>query len=184
MMGYGIMQALKEVRGAFRLPTNNRCFSKAPNFLKQEFGKVERRRFFVRCGMKKKNRKHIWERPEIISTLSINDGCYYCHRKAGTWDHVVPQSKGGRDNVENLVPCCSSCNSRKGSKTLFEFRIHLRNNGLPGDFDTPDPRPIRGTLHGYSTDAQGGIETEFISDDGAMVTKEWIDRVYYNGNKP
>lgn len=35
-----------------------------------------------------------------------------------TIDHVLPRSKGGLSTLENLVPCCSSCNLKKGNKIL------------------------------------------------------------------
>jgi 5-methylcytosine-specific restriction endonuclease McrA len=28
-------------------------------------------------------------------------------------DHIIPLSRGGRSDRENLVPCCKDCNSRK-----------------------------------------------------------------------
>ena len=56
--------------------------------------------------------------------------CTYCdawHTKwiRGGWkvsvgDHVVPLSKGGKDFMENIVPCCFSCNCSKGAKILYE----------------------------------------------------------------
>lgn len=52
--------------------------------------------------------------------------CYYCgwelSLKNRTVDHVHPVSKKGNSDFENLVPCCSDCNKRKGFKTLEEFR--------------------------------------------------------------
>lgn len=45
--------------------------------------------------------------------------CAYCHkRKPLTQDHVIPLSKGGSHTIENVVPACRSCNSRKGAKLL------------------------------------------------------------------
>ena len=33
-----------------------------------------------------------------------------------TIDHLVPMSKGGSDELENLVSCCRRCNSKKNNK--------------------------------------------------------------------
>jgi hypothetical protein len=64
--------------------------------------------------------------------------------EADTWDHIVPRSLGGIGEVENLVPCCKPCNSRKCAKPLYKFRQYLKKKGMPCDFDTPDPKPIFG----------------------------------------
>jgi hypothetical protein len=53
--------------------------------------------------------------------------CWYCGTRMNPWqdfcvDHVMPRVHGGADTLENLVPCCSLCNERKGTKTVEEFR--------------------------------------------------------------
>ena len=59
--------------------------------------------------------------------------CYYCDDPISNWessigDHVIPISRGGRDVVENLVPCCShfsdnknNCQNSKHTKLLSEW---------------------------------------------------------------
>lgn len=45
--------------------------------------------------------------------------CQYCRHKVSfnefTFDHVIPQCEGGLSTWENVVVCCTDCNSRKGS---------------------------------------------------------------------
>lgn len=56
-----------------------------------------------------------------------NYECVYCSSKKNlTIDHVIPKSKGGSNHWTNLVTCCSSCNVRKGSKSLDEVGLKLR----------------------------------------------------------
>lgn len=47
--------------------------------------------------------------------------CLYCgnpfHRGELTRDHVVPISRGGRDEWQNVVTACWHCNVRKGNRT-------------------------------------------------------------------
>jgi 5-methylcytosine-specific restriction endonuclease McrA len=55
--------------------------------------------------------------------------CGYCGNRGGpsmTVDHVVPRSRGGRSAWENLVACCTDCNSRKRDRTPQEARMPLK----------------------------------------------------------
>lgn len=51
--------------------------------------------------------------------LFLRDGfsCVYCGDTSDlTFDHLIPRSRGGRTNWENIVTACSPCNLRKGGR--------------------------------------------------------------------
>ena len=52
--------------------------------------------------------------------------CQYCHaQEEMTFDHVLPRSRGGRTDWNNVVAACTRCNWRKGNRTLKEAGMHL-----------------------------------------------------------
>jgi 5-methylcytosine-specific restriction endonuclease McrA len=52
--------------------------------------------------------------------------CAYCGGAASTIDHVLPRSRGGRNEWANTVAACGRCNNRKGDRTPGEARMPLR----------------------------------------------------------
>jgi 5-methylcytosine-specific restriction endonuclease McrA len=46
--------------------------------------------------------------------------CQYCNRAAENIDHVVPRSRGGPHEWDNVVASCRSCNARKGDRLPSE----------------------------------------------------------------
>jgi len=55
-----------------------------------------------------------------------NFKCVYCDsNKNLTLDHLIPKSKGGKNDWLNLVTCCDSCNKRKGDKSPEESKMVL-----------------------------------------------------------
>lgn len=60
--------------------------------------------------------------------ILIRDGfkCVYCgDNKNLTLDHLIPKSKGGKNDWYNLVTCCDTCNKKKGDKTPEEAKMTL-----------------------------------------------------------
>ena len=53
--------------------------------------------------------------------------CQYCSAKENlTIDHVLPSSRGGSSTWENLVSCCTRCNTKKGNRTPDEAGLKLK----------------------------------------------------------
>ena len=46
-------------------------------------------------------------------------------------DHVVPISRGGRNDISNILPCCSPCNTDKSDLTLSEWASERTRQGKP-----------------------------------------------------
>jgi|TARA_B110001450_G_scaffold229008_1_gene229303 5-methylcytosine-specific restriction endonuclease McrA len=54
--------------------------------------------------------------------------CQYCgDRKDLTFDHLLPKSRGGLTDWNNVVTACSSCNVRKGGKLYKDCDLKLAN---------------------------------------------------------
>jgi 5-methylcytosine-specific restriction endonuclease McrA len=52
--------------------------------------------------------------------------CQYCGRQAENVDHVIPRSRQGPHDWENVVAACRRCNSRKKDRTPAEAGMTLR----------------------------------------------------------
>jgi hypothetical protein len=67
-------------------------------------------------------RHYGWER--IRREILERDGgvCTYCGEPANSVDHVVPSSRGGTNDPDNLKAACMDCNRRKNAYTPEEWR--------------------------------------------------------------
>lgn len=64
------------------------------------------------------NRRNVLRRDGFI--------CQYCGGVDElTLDHVMPRSRGGRHNWENVVTACRDCNQKKGNRTPEEAGMRL-----------------------------------------------------------
>lgn len=63
---------------------------------------------------------------EDIKKLYSATQCFYCSKELTedekTVDHKLPVSKGGTNEMNNLVISCQKCNSQKGDQTAEEYR--------------------------------------------------------------
>lgn len=70
---------------------------------------------------------------EMYKNLKLKENeCAYCLNEANSMDHLKPLVNnflptGYITNIKNLVPCCSSCNSSKGSREFVEWYNDEKN---------------------------------------------------------
>lgn len=69
-----------------------------------------------------------WIRDEKRLAIYIRDGlaCAYCGATIEdgaqfSLDHLRPRSKGGKNEPNNLVTCCTRCNSRRQDRALASW---------------------------------------------------------------
>lgn len=82
-------------------------------------------RFLTRAVWKRTrvrfNRHNVWLRDQ--------GRCQYCGKQMSkseyTYDHVIPQSRGGLTRWENIVACCLPCNHQKANRTPGEAGMTL-----------------------------------------------------------
>ena len=81
------------------------------------------------------------DRAEIMARAE----CQYCADVIGPWevDHVVPMSRGGTNDKDNLACACVSCNTQKSNHLLHEWKQWRQANGMfwpPIAQHSTDPR--------------------------------------------
>jgi hypothetical protein len=71
--------------------------------------------------------KSIDRRMRSMVWCMTNGRCFDCGRPLNPFanfcvDHIIPVARGGTADLRNLAPCCTSCNSAKGTHLLIEWR--------------------------------------------------------------
>ena len=61
---------------------------------------------------------------ELVFALK-GKSCYNCGQEATTVEHLTPRSKGGTDDLDNLVPACSTCNARRQDRAGMGNGAHV-----------------------------------------------------------
>lgn len=75
----------------------------------------------IRHAQKKRHER------KINAWKEANGNCVYCLRSFNGLsvifhlDHIIPRSKGGTFDPENLIASCESCNCRRGNKDFIEY---------------------------------------------------------------
>lgn len=89
---------------------------------------------------------------KLHEVWSKTDGhCWYCGKpvvRGGTpganikdvfvADHMTPKCQGGSSDIDNLIPACWSCNSKKNGMNIEQFRMHLALKAAGIPYFTPE----------------------------------------------
>lgn len=106
-------------------------------------------------------RKHILERD--------NGECCYCGKELSlnkmTYDHVLPKSRGGQTNWNNIVSCCLRCNSKKNDKTPDEAGMKLIH------------KPYAPKI---ADNYQSGMISKLKNIPNILNNKKWLNYLYWN----
>ena len=88
-------------------------------------------------------------KPDIAQLRSIllsasMDRCNYCGTaitcESMDIDHVLPKSRGGSDELQNLKAACRLCNGTKAALTLEQFRELMRRRLADWPYFSPSQR--------------------------------------------
>ncbi len=101
--------------------------------------KYDRACFMIRAKAFKAYKEGRWNIHDLlefnISKIQQNNLCWYCGKELPptqlTKDHVFPRSKGGKNDMDNIIMVCKSCNSSKGNMDLFQWYAEVRKEWPP-----------------------------------------------------
>ena len=120
----------------------------------KERRRVWGREYRLRPGVKERIRERNRERHRLvgsksrrfIAAIAARDGGYICGRDGFPWgcgslvplaaihvDHIIPQSKGGQTELDNLQILCAPCNVRKQDKVDKEDITRIKKRRKRND---------------------------------------------------
>jgi hypothetical protein len=106
--------------------------------------------------------------------------CCYCgchmseepnHRNSVSLEHVIPQSKGGTDDWENLAAACVHCNSARGNSALINDGETWKGNTSKKGIDYAK-RVAR-----YLRRAEVLLEKNFKMNQNIRSFEDWVETI-------
>jgi len=113
---------------------------KGPNLYNWKGGKSTLPARMLSSYYKRKGRLSIIIDPNFMGLIlkAQNGNCFFCESSLENYkaiEHLTPVSRGGDNQIFNLVYACQSCNSQKRQQTLEEFAIKKRRFDWIDKFD-------------------------------------------------
>ena len=101
--------------------------------------KYDRMCYMIRAKAFKAYKEGRWNIHDLlefnVEKIRQNNYCWYCGKEMETAkltkDHVFPRSKGGDNDMDNIIMVCKTCNSSKGDMDLFEWYAEIRKEWPP-----------------------------------------------------
>ena len=102
--------------------------------------KYDRQCYMIRAKAFKAYKEGRWNIHDLfennIAKMKAGSYCWYCGKEFKnkaelTIDHVFPRSKGGANDMDNIIMVCKTCNSSKGNMDLFEWYATVRKEWPP-----------------------------------------------------
>jgi 5-methylcytosine-specific restriction endonuclease McrA len=88
-------------------------------------GKQSPHKTSARCRKCDNKRKYLNRKWKKFLIDVWGQECHYCKRETEYnhlgLDHKIPVSKGGEDDISNLVLCCNACNTEKSDMSYEEY---------------------------------------------------------------
>lgn len=96
--------------------------------------KYDRQCYMIRAKAFKAYKEGRWSIHDLlefnVAKIKENNYCWYCGKEMEpsklTKDHVFPRSKGGANDMDNIIMVCKTCNSSKGNMDLFEWYVTVQ----------------------------------------------------------
>ncbi|MBQ0056705.1 MAG: HNH endonuclease [Bacteroidales bacterium] len=135
------------------MPTKERTYSNFGEFIYWSYANLQMLHYAVSVGKRKYDRtcymirskafkaykEGRWNIHDLlefnVAKIQQNNYCWYCGKEMDssklTKDHVFPRSKGGDNDMDNIIMVCKTCNSSKGNMDLFEWYAEVRQEWPP-----------------------------------------------------
>lgn len=111
--------------------------------------KYDRMCYMIRSKAFKAYKEWRWNIHDLlefnVEKIRQNNYCWYCGKELEpsklTKDHVFPRSKGGDNDMDNIIMVCKTCNSSKGDMDLFEWYAVIMVDTAEEIKHLPCPQP-------------------------------------------
>lgn len=100
--------------------------------------------------------------------FALGNVCAYCGVSGSLhWEHIIPASRGGPDNIDNMVRACAPCNLAKGPRDPYQWYLGTKSK-------EPIPRLVLGKFLKLTYEA---YEVQGLLDSKEYMRQHNIERI-------